>query len=244
MRIFVYIGSNRGKKSSTKRLADKLIKKVKELYDGEVSYEIFTSADVKIKECQGCNKCFYEGYCPMDKVDDMKELKSKMLEADVIVWGSPSYAHNISSAMKKVIDRLSYWLHHMAFVGKFGISLCSSTGTGNGQVNGYLKKMFDNYGANYIGSIDDLCGYTDRISEDEDEMIEKTAVELVKRYKDALNGELILYEESDLMFEHLKKKYYQYEEYKDQVFEVGKWIEEYPNRNLGYKDYFISRIKK
>lgn len=58
----------------------------------------------------GCSNCFSKTSCVLDKDDDMSMLKEKMINADLIILGSPVYAHHITGDLMIFIDWISYWL--------------------------------------------------------------------------------------------------------------------------------------
>lgn len=64
----------------------------------------FDAAFKKVHPCIGCDKCEC-GKHPCIFQDDMKELYRKLKEAEVVVYISPLYYHNISAQLKTVIDR-------------------------------------------------------------------------------------------------------------------------------------------
>lgn len=150
-KIFAYIGSSMGENSCTAMFAARILETVKERYEGEAEYEILTADRMKLDFCRGCCCCFRTCVCPQDKYDDMAAFKSKMLEADFIIWGSPVYAHQVSGQMKTVIDRLSYWLHLFALAGKPGIALCTTAGTGHMEVLAQLSKILYHLGIKAVG---------------------------------------------------------------------------------------------
>lgn len=59
-----------------------------------------------IKPCLGCFCCWTKtpGQCVYQ--DDMKELISKLLEADVIIWSFPLYYFGMPSGIKAFMDRM------------------------------------------------------------------------------------------------------------------------------------------
>lgn len=59
-----------------------------------------------LRGCLACYKCFEtkDKKC-IQKKDKLNELIEKMLEADGIVLGSPTYFANVTSNMKSLIDR-------------------------------------------------------------------------------------------------------------------------------------------
>lgn len=64
----------------------------------------FDAAFKKVHPCIGCDKCECGGE-PCVFQDDMTELYDRLQEADVVVYVSPLYYHNISAQLKTVIDR-------------------------------------------------------------------------------------------------------------------------------------------
>lgn len=61
-------------------------------------------ADCKIRYCQGCFTCLREGSCPID--DDFQAVRSKLLEAQGIIIGSPVYGDAPTAQLKTFLDRL------------------------------------------------------------------------------------------------------------------------------------------
>ena len=73
--------------------------------------ELWTTARKELKPCDGCRSCVsHDGKCHID--DDMQELYPKVLAADGIIFGAPSYFESVSAQGKIVIDRL-YALYNM-----------------------------------------------------------------------------------------------------------------------------------
>ncbi len=66
-------------------------------------YELILLKDKKIKPCNACGGCFYLHKCIVK--DDMQELYDKLLKADIIVLGCPTYFANVTTLMKTFIDR-------------------------------------------------------------------------------------------------------------------------------------------
>lgn len=59
--------------------------------------------DKKINYCTGCGLCYDTKVCSQQ--DDMTEILSKMVAADVIVLASPIYFYTMCAQMKTFIDR-------------------------------------------------------------------------------------------------------------------------------------------
>jgi len=69
-----------------------------------IETECVSLAGKKLHGCIACYKCAENkgGRCAIK--DDVNGLLEKMLEADAIVLGSPTYFANMSSEMKALID--------------------------------------------------------------------------------------------------------------------------------------------
>lgn len=129
-KIFVYIGSGKGTNSHTFIYINTILLKVKDIYGSKLEIMIFTPQNSKIKHCIGCLHCFYNGTCPFDELDDMKNLKLEMLSSDIIIFGSPIYGANVSGDTKVFFDRISYWYHLLALRGKSSLFVFTSCGNG------------------------------------------------------------------------------------------------------------------
>jgi len=66
-------------------------------------YELINLKDRKINSCQNCKSCHKSFECVQK--DDMQEIYPKLIEADVIVLGSPTYFDNVSGIIKNFMDR-------------------------------------------------------------------------------------------------------------------------------------------
>lgn len=74
------------------------------VFDG-VKYEkeIIFLRDKKIGHCIGCLSCHEKPECVIE--DDMTEIREKMVEADVLIIGTPNYFDNVSGLLKNFADR-------------------------------------------------------------------------------------------------------------------------------------------
>ena len=148
-KVFAFTASN-SRNSITFYLLNEILKNM-QILDTNIVYDIYHSSFLDLKPCLGCGRCFREGKCPLDKLDDMRILKEKMLDADIIIFASPVYAHNVSGTMKIFIDRISYWLHLLRLSGKLGVVFVTSSNNGCEYVESYLVKMLTYLGTNVIG---------------------------------------------------------------------------------------------
>ncbi|NOQ37962.1 hypothetical protein GQ472_03660 [archaeon] len=65
--------------------------------------ELIFLRDLNFSHCKGCLTCYSTGACVIK--DDMEQLFSSLLSADMIIIGSPLYYGNVSGLMKQFIDR-------------------------------------------------------------------------------------------------------------------------------------------
>ncbi len=77
-----------------------------ELQKQEIETEFFQLGGKNIRGCAACFKCFEnkDQRCSMKK-DVLNECIEKMLGADGMILGSPTYFSNVSTEMKALIDR-------------------------------------------------------------------------------------------------------------------------------------------
>ncbi|MBN2067071.1 MAG: flavodoxin family protein [Candidatus Diapherotrites archaeon] len=85
---------------------------LKRVLDGAKSkgagIELIRLIDKNILECDGCSGCEGTKSCRIS--DEMPQIYAKVMDADALVLGSPNYFNNVSSLMKKFIDRMNpYW---------------------------------------------------------------------------------------------------------------------------------------
>ena len=87
-----------------------LIKSVfNELENEGIETELFQLSGKKIHGCKACMKCFEnkDNRCAFDD-DDFNECLAKMIEADGIILGSPTYFTDVTAEMKGLIDRAGF----------------------------------------------------------------------------------------------------------------------------------------
>ena len=102
MKVLAINGSPRSN-GNTAMLIDKVLAELKK--EG-LETELFQLGGLNIHGCTACMKCFEtrDLRCSIDN-DALNELFSKMVEADGIIIGSPTYFANVSSQVKALIDR-------------------------------------------------------------------------------------------------------------------------------------------
>lgn len=102
MKVVAFNGSAR-KDGNTSILINRVFD---ELQKEGIETELFQFAGKKIRGCIACMKCFEnkDQRCS-NKNDVLNECLEKMIEADGIILGSPTYFSNVSTEIKALIDR-------------------------------------------------------------------------------------------------------------------------------------------
>jgi len=103
MKVIAFNGSPR-KKGNTAMLVNSVFDELKK--EG-IETELLQLGGKDIKGCLGCMKCFevQDNTCVTRKDDILNEYFQKMIRADGIIIGSPTYFSNVSSEVKALIDR-------------------------------------------------------------------------------------------------------------------------------------------
>lgn len=70
-----------------------------------IKTELIQLGGINIKGCKACYKCFEKKNNRCIQNDDFNPLIEKMIEADGIIIGSPTYFANVSTEVKALIDR-------------------------------------------------------------------------------------------------------------------------------------------
>ena len=71
------------------------------------STEMLQLGDLTIHECDGCHACWQGDECPKD--DDMNGIYPRLVESDVIIFGTPVYWYGPTALMKAFLDRFVYF---------------------------------------------------------------------------------------------------------------------------------------
>ncbi|HOV86813.1 MAG TPA: flavodoxin family protein [Syntrophobacteraceae bacterium] len=103
MKVVAFNGSPRKDGNTTI-----LLRCVLERLDGEgIGTELIQLSEKRIEDCRSCYRCFenQDRECS-NKEDDLNECIAKMVEAEGILLGSPTYFANVAPRMKALIDRV------------------------------------------------------------------------------------------------------------------------------------------
>jgi len=101
VRILGLVGSPR-KGGNTEVMVGAALEAAKSL--GNVQTEMVLMAGRNVHPCTGCSHCWFKkGVCKIE--DDAHEIQQKMLEADGLIVGSPSYFGSMTATLKALFER-------------------------------------------------------------------------------------------------------------------------------------------
>lgn len=105
MKVVAFNGSAR-KDGNTALLIGTVFR---ELNAQDIETELIQMAGEPVRGCMACGKCFenQDQQCVI-KTDPMNSYIQKMIEADGIILGSPTYFASVSTEIKALIDRAGY----------------------------------------------------------------------------------------------------------------------------------------
>ena len=98
-----------------------------------------------IRGCMACQKCFEnkDNQCSVKK-DKFNDIFAKMLRADAIILGSPTYFAAVSADLKALIERAGYvaYANGNAFSGKIGAAVVAVRRGGATHAYDTINHMF------------------------------------------------------------------------------------------------------
>lgn len=84
--------------------------------EGGYAIEWIDLLDKDIQACHGCLQCKKTGSCALD--DDMKEIYPKIMDADIVLMGSPVYFSDCTGLFKTFFDR---WYAFLSYSDRKGV---------------------------------------------------------------------------------------------------------------------------
>ncbi len=102
-KILAVVGSPR-RNGNTHLLISRLLEGAREK---GAHTSIVLLGELRIAECDGCHACWQGREC--SKHDDMNTLYPRIMETDVLVFGTPVYWYGPTALMKACIDRFVYF---------------------------------------------------------------------------------------------------------------------------------------
>ncbi|NLX48883.1 MAG: flavodoxin family protein [Methanospirillum sp.] len=93
-----------------------------------IETEYVSLAGKEIGPCTGCELCRKEDFCTIQ--DDWDGIAERMLEAEVVVLGSPTYYYDVNGQTKNFIDRTYSLYHRRRLAGRGGVAIAVQANTG------------------------------------------------------------------------------------------------------------------
>lgn len=150
MKVLALIGSPR-KGSNTDILVDKVLEGCKE--KGFTAEKLYLY-DLNISACTDCRLCKSDNYeCAIK--DDMQQIYPSMVEADILIFGTPVYWYGPTGKMKLLIDRMCLFIASKKMQGKKGVLVVPSE-EGPKACKALLEMFrmsFDYLGMEFVNSI-------------------------------------------------------------------------------------------
>jgi len=137
-----------------------------------------------VKPIEDCDKCDENGACTVKKPDNYENVIQKFIEADCVLFASPTYWYGVSAQMKAFIDR---WSCAMKMIPGFKkkirgkkVAVITVHGEDNPAVTKFLfnqmQQSFQYLGLDFIGKMQGKAYEKGRITENASAM--KRAFEL------------------------------------------------------------------
>lgn len=124
-RIFAFVGSPFKETSNTYRVTRMMLDRLAEL-DAGIESELLTAGQIDLRFCQGCELCMSQGFCPEEEHDDVGMIKRKMIQADLVVLGSPMYGGGMTGQLKTLLDRLCVFCPEKRLAGTPCVTVATS----------------------------------------------------------------------------------------------------------------------
>ena len=105
MNIVIINGSPR-ENGATGQILKRINETIMEL-DANVKINYVDLSKMNLLYCDGCLSCYKTGVCHV-KEDGVEELSQQIADSDAVVFGTPTYASNVSGEFKVLIDRGQY----------------------------------------------------------------------------------------------------------------------------------------
>lgn len=134
------ISSSPRAKGNSDVLCDEFVKGA--ISAGHTAEKVFLKG-MNIGYCTGCGYCVNrQGNCT--QVDDMQQLKAKMMAADVIVLATPIYFYTVCAQLKTLIDRNCFFYTQLSgkefyYIMTAADDNTSATDRAIGELRGYLS---------------------------------------------------------------------------------------------------------
>jgi multimeric flavodoxin WrbA len=191
MKVIAVLGSPKGAKGCTGPLVNGVLEGARA---AGAETELFSLGDLSVLPCKGCQDvCNVVGKC--HQKDDFEKIADAMLEADGIVFATPTYFFSVSAQLKALIDRLNLIYHCQRLNGKYGALVVTAGGSDPEDVTKYLSTIVTHFGFWKVG---DLCAVRAQLEDaGENARLTEEAAALGKGMVDAIKNRQTFPEQED-----------------------------------------------
>ncbi len=99
--------------------------------------EIISLRENRIAPCVGCGSCQVHGECFMK--DKLNDILDKVIDADVLVFASPTYYYSVNGTLKNFIDRT--YAQYLKIKNKDFYYIGSSSDTSKESIDGAVETV-------------------------------------------------------------------------------------------------------
>lgn len=196
--------------------------------------------DFIISPCVGCGNCFDEMKCSVK--DDIFQLQTLILEADLLIVASPVYLHYMTADLKLILDKCSWWTHTLMLQGKPTIVLSTCDSNGHQKVIEALSEIMTYMGGNVIATAN-ASFFPNRINNEV--WLDSVATEISKRIIKYVNlppqSNAFLEKYFDILKHSMKMKNELLNQKELENGEVNYWISTGMLMANSYSEYLSSR---
>jgi multimeric flavodoxin WrbA len=149
-----------------------------------IKTEFVSLAGKKILPCLGCEKCKEKKWCVIEK-DDWGEVIQKVLDADVLVIGSPTYYFDVCGHLKNFIDRTYSLYHDRKLAGRKGVAVAVCANKGASRTIQTLEGFLSTHEFSSLGSVKGEGYHEGDVLKDKDaiQKAHKTADKIIRLVK-------------------------------------------------------------
>lgn len=117
-----------------------------------IKSEFISLAGKKIGPCMGCEKCREKKWC-VNESDDWNGIIKKVLDADVLIIGSPTYYYDVCGHLKNFIDRTYSLYHDRKLAGRKGVAVAIHANKGASRTIQTLEGFLSTHEFSSLGSV-------------------------------------------------------------------------------------------
>lgn len=117
---------------------------------GDVVAKHYDLSKYNMKFCKGCMLCHKTGKCIIND-DGIEALIEELKHSDAVVFGSPTYASNVTGQLKTLIDRGGFVFGQL-LAGKYGFAVSTYENAAGKAALNIINRLFLYSGASRRGS--------------------------------------------------------------------------------------------